>query len=52
MKPVSPTADIAAPTLNLTGSVENRVGDAGTFLPIVEQNTPQIFAQFEKIKFT
>jgi hypothetical protein len=36
----------------LAGSLESRVGGAGTFLPIIEQNTPQIFAQFEKMEFT
>jgi hypothetical protein len=36
----------------LAGSLESRVGGVGTFLPIIEQNMPQIFAQFEKIEFT
>jgi len=52
MKPASPAAGIAACALTLAGSFESRVGGAGTFLSIIEQNTPQIFAQMEKIKFT
>jgi hypothetical protein len=49
MKRTSPAAGIAARALNLTGSLESRVGGAGMFLSIIEQNTPQIFAQIEKI---
>jgi hypothetical protein len=52
MKPASPAAGIAACALNLAASLESRVGGAGTFLSIIEQNTPQIFVQMEKIKFT
>jgi hypothetical protein len=52
MRPASPAAGIAADARNLAGSLESRVGDAGTILSIIEQNTLQIFAQFEKIKFT
>jgi hypothetical protein len=36
----------------VAGGVEDRVGGTGTFLRIIEQNNPQIFAQVEKIKFT
>jgi hypothetical protein len=49
MEPASPAAGIAACRLNLAGTLESRVGGAGTFFLIIEQNTPQIFAQFEKI---
>jgi hypothetical protein len=52
MTPASPAASIAARERNLAGSLESRVGDAGTFLPIIEQNTPQIFDQIDKIEFT
>jgi hypothetical protein len=51
MTPASPAAVIAAPGRNLAGSLEIRVGGAGTFLPIIDKNTPQIFDQFEKIQF-
>jgi len=43
---------IAARTLNLACSLESGVRDAGTFLPIIEQNMPQIFGQIEKVEFT
>jgi hypothetical protein len=49
MKRTSPAADLAARALNLAGSLESRVGGAQTFLSIIEQNTPQIIAQIEKI---
>jgi hypothetical protein len=49
MEPASPAALVAARTFNLAGSLESRVGGTGTFLFIIEQNTPQIFAQMEKI---
>jgi hypothetical protein len=49
MTPTSPAADIAARVVKLAGSFEGRVRSAATFLLIVEQNTPQIFAQLEKI---
>jgi hypothetical protein len=51
MKPASPAAAIAACAFNLAGSIESRVGGAGTFFPIIDQNTPQIFVQFEKGEF-
>jgi hypothetical protein len=43
---------VAAHARNLAGSVESDVREAGTFFRIIEQNTLQIFAQFEKIEFT
>jgi hypothetical protein len=49
MKPASPATDIAAYGEKLAGTVEGGVRSAGTFLCIIEQNTPQIFEQFEKI---
>jgi hypothetical protein len=52
MKPASPAATTAAWARNLAGSVEGRVRDARTFFRIVEQNTPQIFLQLEKIEFS
>ena len=52
MRPASLAACIPACTLTLAATLESRVGDAGTFLPIIEQNNPQIFAQLEKIQFT
>jgi hypothetical protein len=52
MKLASPAADWAACTPTLAASLENRVGGIGTFLPIIEQNNPQIFAQVEKLQFT
>jgi hypothetical protein len=48
MRPASP-AGIAARARNIAGRLESRVGDAGTILPIIEQNKPQIFEQFKKI---
>jgi hypothetical protein len=52
MRPASPAAAIAACGLNLAGTFESRVGGTGMFCLIIEQNTPQIFAQVEKISFT
>jgi hypothetical protein len=52
MRPASPAAAIAACAFNLAGTFESRVGGTGTFCLIIEQNTPQIFAQVEKIEFT
>jgi hypothetical protein len=49
MKPASPATHIAAFAQKLAGSVEGGVRSAGMFLSIIEQNTPQIFAQLEKI---
>jgi hypothetical protein len=48
----SPTAEVAAPPRNLARTAESGVREAPTFFPIVEENTPRIFAQFEKIEFT
>ena len=52
IRAASPAACVAAHARNLAGSVESDVREARTFFPIIEQNTPQIFAQFEKIEFT
>jgi hypothetical protein len=49
MIPVSPTAHLAARVGKLAGSIEGGVRSPGTFLRIIEENTPQIFDQFEKI---
>jgi hypothetical protein len=50
--PTSPAGSIAARERNLAGSLEGHVGDAETFLSIIEQNTLRIFAQIEIILFT
>jgi hypothetical protein len=52
MKRLSPAAGIAASARTVAGSLESRVGGSGTFLPIIEQNTRQIFEQVDKIEFT
>jgi hypothetical protein len=52
MRPAPLTAGLAADERNLSGTIESRVGGAGTFWLIVEQNTPLIFAQVEKMEFT
>jgi len=52
MTPTSPADSIAARGRNLAGSFEGHVGDAETFLSIIEQNTLQIFEQIEIILFT
>jgi hypothetical protein len=52
MKRTSPAAGIAAHAATIPVSIERCVGGMGTFLPVIEQNNPQIFAQVEKIKFT
>ncbi len=52
MRLASPTAAIAARAFNLAGSFESRVGGTGIFFLIIEDNTPQIFAQVEKMEFT
>ena len=49
MRPASPAAYVAARAGKLAGSIEGGVRSLGTFLPIIEQNTPQIFEQLEKI---
>jgi len=43
---------VAAHACNLAATAESGVRKAGTFLRIIEQNTRQIFTQFEKIEFT
>ena len=48
----SPAACVAAHARNLAATAESGVREAGTFLRIIEQNTSQIFTQFEKIEFT
>ncbi len=50
--PTSPAGSIAARERKLAGSIEGHVGDAETFLSIIEQNTLKIFAQIEIILFT
>jgi hypothetical protein len=52
MRPEPLTAGLAADARNLSGTLESRLGGAGTLCFIVEQNTPQIFVQVEKIEFT
>jgi hypothetical protein len=52
MERTSPAAGIAACAQTLAGSLERHVGGVGTFLRIIEQNNPQIFAQLEKIEFS
>jgi hypothetical protein len=49
IRPVSPAAWVAARPRNLAGSIESRVRSTGTFLSIIDENTPQIFVQLEKI---
>jgi len=48
MSPASPAAGVAAAGDKLADGLENRVRWLGSFLPIIEQNTPQIFEQFDK----
>jgi hypothetical protein len=50
MSPTSPAARFAAAGGKLAATVESRVRGLGSFLPIIEQNTPQIFEQFYKIR--
>jgi hypothetical protein len=52
MRPASPAACLAAHARNLAGSFESDVREAGAFFPIIEQNTPKIFGQIDKIEFT
>jgi hypothetical protein len=52
MTPASPATHAVARGLKLAGSLEGRVRSAVMFLSIIEENTPQIFDQFEKILFT
>jgi hypothetical protein len=48
----SPAATAVTLPRKLARTVENGVRETRTFLPIFEENTPQIFAQFDKIEFT
>jgi hypothetical protein len=48
MKRTSPTARVAATGRSLTGSIESCVRWVDLFWPIIEQNKPQIFDQFDK----
>ncbi len=48
MSPASPAARAAVAGRKLAGSIESRVRWVGPFLPIIEQNTPQTFEQFDK----
>jgi hypothetical protein len=52
MKPTSPAADVAASGGKLAGSIESRVRVLVRILRIIDENTRQIFDQFEKIQFT
>src|SRR5579862_1663037 len=44
MSPAFPTANFAEAGRKLAGSIESAVLGVGSILPIIEQNTPQIFA--------
>jgi len=48
MSPESPAAFIAARGRKLAVTVESHVRGIGRYLPIIEENTPQIFDQLEK----
>jgi hypothetical protein len=48
MSPTSPAARAAVVGCKLAGIIESRVRRVGPFLPIIEQNKPQIFEQFDK----
>jgi hypothetical protein len=45
-------ACMAARRVKLAASLEKRVGDETEILPIIEQNTLQIFVKIEKMEFT
>jgi hypothetical protein len=47
MTPASHAARITAVGRRLAGSIESDVRGIGSILRIIEQNKPQIFAQFE-----
>jgi hypothetical protein len=47
----SPAVPAAVCALNVAGWLEVPVGDAATFLPIIEQNKRKIFEQLDKIQF-
>src|ERR1700735_1216835 len=49
IRPDSPAAAIAACPRNLAGSVESGVRSTAMFLPIIDENTPQIFEELDKI---
>jgi hypothetical protein len=49
MTPASPATYAVARVVKLAGSIEGGVRSRGTFLSIIEENTPQIFEQLEKI---
>ncbi|HTV36978.1 MAG TPA: hypothetical protein VMF12_11165 [Xanthobacteraceae bacterium] len=48
MSPVFPAAKATVARGKLAGSAESCVRWVGLFLPIIEENTPQIFEQFDK----
>jgi hypothetical protein len=48
MSPGFPVAKVALVRGRLTGSIEGCVRRVGLFLSIIEENTPQIFEQFDK----
>src|SRR5579885_3217385 len=50
--PVSPAADPAATASRLAVGIEGRVRGAGRFLPIIEQNMPQIFHELQRSRLT
>jgi hypothetical protein len=52
MSPESQATCVTARDSKLAGSLESRVGGLARLLSIVEQNTPQIFEQLDKIEFT
>ncbi len=52
MRPAPPMACMAARRVKLAASLEKRVGDETEILPIIEQNTLQIFVKIEKMEFT
>jgi hypothetical protein len=47
MNPASHAVRMTATGRRLAGTIESDVRGVGTILRIIEQNTPQIFAQFE-----
>src|SRR6516162_2277230 len=49
MRPISPAVQTTASACKLAGGVENDVRGSETFFPIIDENTPKIFIQFEEI---
>jgi hypothetical protein len=50
MNRASPAARIAATGRKLAGSIESGVRRNALFWPILDENKPQIFEQFDKIR--